>query len=146
MNLTFGKKSLPFRYAISMNGNPWKRVRDIFDSNYYKCISSLCATNHYMYCYAYGPNQSRYHFVWDSKTGRGIRWRASNFGRIMPAIAADEEFIYYCYTPMYEESKQSPYYFPDILRTAIEEKFGDICKECGNPIIVKIKFQYLISG
>lgn len=140
LNLSFGKKSLPFRFAIHGKNDPWDKVEEIFACDYYKCISTLCSTNDVIYCYAFGPNHSRYHFVIDSASKHGIRWKASNFCSVMAAVAADDDYIYYVYTAAHEDAKRSPYYTPDILRTALEEKLNLTYTEYDNPVIIKVKY------
>ena len=141
VNLSFGNKSLPYRYAIHEGKEPWSYVGDIFENGYYKCVSTLCSTDELMYCYAFGADNSKFHFLIDQQTGKGIRWKAFNWGNLMAAIASDNEYFYYSYSADWEDAKKSPHYSPDILKAALEEKLNLHYTEDDDPVIVKVKYR-----
>ena len=140
-DISLGAKGIPAREAVKDGGNPWNMIGDIFMADYYKCPSSVCRTAGTYYCSAFGKDSSVWNFVLGSSSLRGIRWTSIGDGaQPMHAIAADKDYLYFCYAETGAESQDE---VSDPLQKAIISRLGLVLGENDNPAIIKVKFKKL---
>jgi hypothetical protein len=90
----FGDKALPAGYAFREVNDPWDKIGEIFELDYYKLVSSIFFLDYGVFFTAYGKESSVWHFFKGESSG--IRWRS--IGSLSPpikAVAADSSFLYF---------------------------------------------------
>lgn len=141
MSISLGEKALPYRFAIDGKNNPWDRISDIFNSDYYKCVSSLSYSSSLYYCCAFGQQSALYNFIVDKETGKGIRWRSSRFIMTMPVIAADKEGFYFAFGGSLPVPKGVPRPEPDILLKELAAINNIDLENEPDPFLFKVRFK-----
>lgn len=89
--IDFGEETIPARYYFEQAGED---MGAYFMSKYYKLPIGLQETANHLYFYAAGPEGREHHFLYDKRSGKGIRWEASGADAPMPIVAADEDCFY----------------------------------------------------
>jgi hypothetical protein len=140
LNLSFGNRSIPYRESFNGVNNPWEKIGEIFESDYFKCQSSVCYTDDVYYVSAFGKNSAVWNFViGKSLKRRGIRWQSvGKENPPMRALASDGEYLYFCYG---ETGIQSSTDTSDPLQKVTIDRLGLVLGENDNPVIVKVKFK-----
>ena len=131
----FGSKTVPEHYFSQHD--PWEKIGDLFESDYYKLVSSVYILPKYVYLHASGAGSSSWNFLVPVDGGRGIRWQSQ--GNITPpiqAVGTDGGALYFPYNdyglvPSEEET--------DPLKKAVLRKFGIPACSDGN-YLIKVSF------
>ncbi|MCI1785609.1 MAG: 6-bladed beta-propeller [Bacteroidales bacterium] len=138
-NLSFGKRSIPYRIAVQKGGDPWNMIGNIFTSDYYKCPSAVCYSSDVVYCAAFGKNSSLWNFIFDRSFTSGIRWRSYGNGAApMAALAADKDYIFFSYS---ETNQSDPSETEDLLQRILISKYHLVLHDYDNPVIIGVKFK-----
>ncbi len=141
LNITFGNHGIPNKEAVTGVDDPWMKISEIFEADYYKCPSSVCETEKVLYCSAFGKGSSVWNFALDKSLKHGIRWRSiGGYNPPMRALAADKDYLYFCFG---EIGFADPSKTEDLLQKIIIERSGLVLGEEDNPVLVKVKFKRL---
>lgn len=140
-NITFGDIGIPAREMVTGVDNPWDKIADVFETDYFKSPSSVCRTDDIYYFSAFGKQSSVWNFVLDKSLRKGFRWQSVGGSRPpMCALAADDEYVYFCYgeTGLTDSSMTR-----DPLQKLIIDRLGLALGKGDNPAIIKVKFNCL---
>ena len=131
----FGSKWIPSGFFNPKNGDPIKKVGDLFEMDCFKLISSIYYPGSNLYFHAYGKDSSSWNFYLSKDGTNGIRWKS--LGIASPpiyAVASDGEYLYFPYDDygLVEDEK-------DPLKCLVINKFG-VPAEVGVSYLIKVKF------
>ena len=135
LEFDFGSKWIPSGFFNPKNGDPIKKVGDLFEMDCFKLISSIYYPGSNLYFHAYGKDSSSWNFYLSKDGTNGIRWKS--LGIASPpiyAVASDGEYLYFPYDDygLVEDEK-------DPLKCLVINKFG-VPAEVGVSYLIKVKF------
>lgn len=131
----FDSKWIPSGFFNHKEGDPIRKVGDLFEMDCFKLISSIYYLGNNLYFHAYGKDSSSWNFFLPQGRTNGIRWKS--IGISSPpiySVASDGEYLYFPYDDygLVEEEK-------DPLKCLVINKFG-IPDEVGSSYLIKVKF------
>ena len=130
----FGSKWIPSNYLNPRNGDPIKKIGDIFEMDCFKLISSIYFPGDNLYFHAYGKDSSSWNFYLSKDGSHGIRWRS--IGSSSPpisAIASEGEYLYFPYEDYGLVEKEE-----DPLKQYVIQTLGSP-ENKGSSYLIKIK-------
>lgn len=96
--LDFGSKWIPSNFFDPKDGDPVKKIGDLFERDCFKLISSVYFSEDNLYLHAYGKESSSWNFFLSKDGSNGIRWRSIGVSSPpISAIASDGEYLYFPY-------------------------------------------------
>ncbi|MCQ2119922.1 MAG: 6-bladed beta-propeller [Bacteroidales bacterium] len=98
LTLDFGRKNVPFRYALKNGKDPWTKLPEIFESDFYKGFSSIFKIGDGFYLSAYGKRSALWNFVIFSNLESGICWQSKGTSvPPQPAVACKDACLFFVY-------------------------------------------------
>lgn len=131
----FEHLSVPYRFAFNNSENPWECIGDLFDSKYYKLVSSVFISKGDVYFSAFGKDSSLWNFYIPQNHDHGIRWQSmGNYSLPCSAVGYDEGCLLFPFDAygMTTESDET-----DPVKRLVIEKFG--VPTVPKPCLVKVK-------
>lgn len=139
IKIDFGEKNIPPRYAYSTGENPWMRLEDMLESDYYKHQFNHYLSGDNIYFSAFGPHSVPINCVYDLKAGKGIYWDSSVSRGPLLAAGSDGEFVYFVFDKLGDLDPEEV--AKDPLMKYIVQNMGLVLPESSNPALVKIRFK-----
>lgn len=131
----FGRQNIPDNYFFKNGADPWSKVSDAFEEDYYKLVSSVYFPKGDTYFRAFGRSSSAWNFYIPRNGASGIRWQS--VGVLTPPIGCIGSSDGYLYFPYYDYGLNDNEIDP--LKKCVINRFG-LPEEKDKTYLIKVKF------
>lgn len=136
VKLDFGDKNPSL--DLSDSSSPWSGIKELFEEDSYKLLSSVYYVGDAVYFTVYGKKSSLWNFLINRVATKGIRWQSGYVGGPPTgALAADDNYLYYYFDDL---RPTSSHLRPDPLVVYLQQKFGGMI-EPDVSYVVKVQYE-----